>query len=89
MAVRDTVFTPDFFFKKWIIEAKGKFTAQDRKRVLGLLAELLCRLDPRPFGMLFQKDNKLSKSSNTRYSDWCKEHGIPYAVGWFRPEWLK
>jgi hypothetical protein len=35
------------------------------------------------------RDNKLSKSSKTRYSEWCEKSGIPYAVGWFKKEWLK
>jgi rRNA maturation protein Nop10 len=82
-ATKPSRFTPDFFFKNWVIEAKGKFTAKDRKRTLALAATGIPR-----FGMLFMRDNKLSKSSNTRYTDWCKQHGIPCAVGWFKQEWL-
>jgi hypothetical protein len=81
-------YTPDFFFPEWIIEAKGKFTARDRKRVLALLVTLVGSEDRRGFAMLFMRDNKLSKSSKTRYSDWCVKHGIPYAIGWFDREWL-
>ena len=84
--VRDSVYTPDFFFKTWVIEAKGKFTAKDRKRVLALLSA-----NPKPmrFGMLFMRDNKLSKSSKTRYSQWCEKNGIAWAVSWFKQEWMR
>jgi hypothetical protein len=84
-------YTPDFFFPRWIIEAKGKFTAKDRKRVLALLEAKrdFFKRDPRRFGMLFMRDNKISKSSKTRYSDWCEKNGIPYAFGWFKKEWLR
>lgn len=82
-------YTPDFFFPRWIIEAKGKFTARDRKRVMCLLGELAHRGDGRRFGLLFMRDNKLSKTSKIRYSDWCRTHAVPYAIGWFDEEWLK
>jgi len=82
---RDSVFTPDFFFQKWTIEAKGKFTAKDRKRILALKASGM----PKFLGMLFMRDNKLSKKYETRYSDWCRKNGIPYAIGWFKQEWLR
>lgn len=87
--VRPSRFTPDFFFTGWIIEAKGKFTAKDRKRALALLNTFAVDHEPRKFGMLFMRDNKISKNSKTRYSDWCEAHGIPYAIGWFKQEWLK
>jgi hypothetical protein len=85
--IRNSRFTPDFFFPKWTIEAKGKFTARDRKRVLALLGSPCTRT--RNFGMLFMRDNKISKSSKTRYSDWCEKNRIPYAFGWFKKEWLR
>lgn len=86
-------YTPDFFFADFIVEAKGKFTARDRKRVLALI-EVLEKIPSKGkewtnFGMLFQRDNKLSKSSETRYSEWCEKRGIPWAVGWFKQEWLR
>lgn len=84
-ALRNTRFTPDFFFKNWTIEAKGKFTANDRKRIKALIMAH----PGRRFAMLFMRDNKLSKSSETRYSTWCEQQGIPWAVGWFKPEWLR
>lgn len=92
-AIKESRYTPDFFLpsggsqRAWVIEAKGKFTPRDRKRVLALL-EYWPGLRGR-FAMLFMRDNKLSKSSKTRYSDWCKANGIPYAIGWFNKEWLR
>lgn len=86
--VKASRYTPDFFFPGWIIEAKGKFTANDRKRVLALLEAYTVDHERRRFAMLFMRDNKLAKTSKTRYSDWCKARGIPYAIGWFDREWL-
>lgn len=82
-------YTPDFFFPNWVVEAKGKFTARDRKRVMALLAEFLSRGERRKFALLFMRDNKLSKTSKIRYSNWCTTHAIPYAIGTFNKEWLK
>lgn len=82
-------YTPDFFFPNWIIEAKGKFTARDRKRVMALLAALAAAGERRRFALLFMRDNKLSKTSKLRYSDWCVTHGIPHSVHEFKGEWLK
>ena len=83
---KESRYTPDFFFPNWVIEAKGKFTAKDRKRFLALFLQhgRVYR-----FGLLFMRDNKISKSSKTRYSDWCEKNGIPYAFGWFKKEWLR
>lgn len=89
--VRNTRFTPDFFLPRYVVEAKGRFTANDRKRVLALLesADWSKKANGRQFGMLFMRDNTLSKSSKTRYSEWCRERGILFAVGQWPQEWLK
>ncbi len=87
--VKPSRYTPDFFFADWIVEAKGKFTAKDRKRVMALLNTFAVDHQRRKFGMLFMRDNKISKSSTTRYSDWCKKMGIEFSIGWFKQEWLK
>ena len=82
---RKSRYTPDFFFPVWVVEAKGKFTSRDRKRVLALLAA-----NPGiKFAMLFMKDNWLTGRHKSRYTDWCREHNIPAAVGWFSKEWLE
>lgn len=83
---RKVRYTPDFLFPNGlVVEAKGKFTARDRKIAIAWLEQY-----PSPYGMMFQRDNKLSKTSKTRYSDWCKAFGIKYTIGTEVPkEWLK
>lgn len=68
-----------------IIETKGLFTAANRT-TMKLVAEYHPDLDIR---MVFMRDNKIHKKSDMRYSDWCKRHGIPYAIGDIPEEWLK
>lgn len=83
--MRQTRYTPDFFLPHYIVEAKGRFTANDRKRVLAFMSQY----PDKKFAMLFMFDNKIAKNSKTRYSDWCEANGVPYAFGWFKKEWLR
>lgn len=42
--------------------------------------------------MLFMRDNYIYKGSKTKYSDWCKAHGIKYHVsahGTVPEEWFE
>lgn len=82
-------YTPDFILDNGIIiEAKGNFNAQQRKK-MSLVIEQNPDLDIR---MLFMRDNKISKASKTAYSDWCEKRGIPYAVsanGTVPEDWLR
>ena len=79
-------YTPDFFLPNGIIiESKGKWTIEDRKKMVNVI-EQNPELDIR---MLFQFDNKLNKRAKTRYSGWCERRGIPYAVGKIPKEWLQ
>lgn len=81
-------YTPDFVLKKGrlVVEAKGRWKADDRKKI-GLIMEQNPDLDLR---MLFSLDNKISRNSKTRYSDWCKKRGIKYAIGNAVPDaWLE
>jgi hypothetical protein len=82
-----TKYTPDFMFPNGtVVEAKGKFTAKDRK-IAKAWVEQYAKI---PYRMLFQRDNKLSPRSATRYSGWCRDNGIEYAIGTVVPEeWLK
>lgn len=84
--VKRIKYTPDFLFPNGlVVEAKGKFTARDRKIALAFVIQPGQR-----YAMLFQRDNKLSPKSGTRYSEWCADVGIRYAVGTEIPkEWLK
>lgn len=79
-------YTPDFRIRpngglnprgEFYLETKGKFTSEDRTKMLEVIAH-----HPKvKFRMLFMRDNKLNRKSNTRYSDWCRKHGIEFAVG--------
>lgn len=80
-------YKPDLVFgdEDMIVEVKGRWTANDRRK-MGEVIEQNPDLDIR---MLFHKDNTISRNSRTRYSDWCKKRGIMYAVGGKVPqEWI-
>lgn len=76
-------YTPDFpLDNKVIVEVKGRWTAQDRRK-MGEVIEQNPDLDIR---LLFAKDNPISKKSRTRYSDWCTKRNIQFAIGTTVPE---
>jgi hypothetical protein len=78
-------YTPDFFLANGvIIETKGRFTAADRRKMLAI-KEGHPHLDIK---MLFMRDNKIHKRSETKYSDWCEANGYDYSVGTLKKEWL-
>lgn len=68
-------YTPDFFLDNGVvIEAKGRFTAFDRRKQLAVR-------DAHPdldIKLLFMADNKIHKRSETRYSDWCMENNFDF-----------
>jgi len=67
-----------------IIEIKGIFDAQDRKKHL-LLKEQHPNLNVH---FVFQQSNKkITKSSKTTYAAWCEKHGFPYAEKHLPKEW--
>lgn len=83
-------YNPDFMLSNGVIvEAKGKLDRDVREK-MALVLEQNPHLDIR---LLFMRDNKITKTSKTRYSDWCEKRGIKYAVSeqghvpedWFRP----
>lgn len=83
--VRVGWYTPDFFLNTgYIIEAKGRFTAADRRK---MIAVKLAHPDLK-IVMLFMRDNKIHKNSSTYYSDWCMQHGYEYAIGTPLEAWL-
>lgn len=77
-------YTPDFFLKNGVIvEAKGKFDPKQRARFEGLV-----KAHPdKDIRIVFQRDNKLKKGGDKRYSDWCEEKGVKYAIGDIPDEW--
>ena len=82
--LRRVTYTPDFLLTRSdvVLEAKGKFDARARKIALAMKEQYPLE----KYRLLLQRDNKLSKSSPTRYSDWCIKHGIEFAVGETVPE---
>lgn len=59
-----------------VIEAKGRFSAADRKKML-LVREAHPDIDLR---LLFQQDNWLTKKKKSRYSDWARKNGFKYSI---------
>lgn len=80
------IYTPDFVLPNGIIiEAKGRFTATDRTKML-LVKEQNPTLDIR---MVFQNPNvKLTKGSKTTYGDWATKHGFKWSTRWVPKEWF-
>ena len=69
-----------------MIEAKGYFTAKDRKKHL-LIREQYPILDVR---FIFSNaNNRLSKKSKITYSAWCDKHNIMWASKRIPTEWLE
>lgn len=78
-------YTPDWFLPNGIIvESKGKFTPPNRTQML----EVITSHPDKDIRMVFQYDNWLTRGKKTRYSDWCNQHGIKYAVGDIPTEWI-
>ena len=82
-------YLPDFIITKpdgsiIYIEVKGYFSSTDRVKLLAVKDLHPC-LDLR---IVFDKDNKLSSKSDTRYSEWCDRNKIRYSVGKIPQEWF-
>lgn len=83
---RTCYYVPDFKLPNGIyIEAKGRFTSDDRGKLLKVKKqhpELDIRL------VFSRSKSKISKESQTTYADWCKRWGFPYADKQIPEEWL-
>lgn len=84
-------YTPDFSIYSttgefiFAVEAKGKFSSEDRKKMLAV-REANPEIDLR---MLFQRDQAIRKGSKTKYSDWATKHNFKFHFGEELPlEWL-
>jgi len=81
-------YTPDFPLGKnaqIIIETKGRFQSDDRKKHLMIKAQHP-ELDIR---FVFENPNtKINKVSKTSYADWCNKYGFKWAVKLIPQEWL-
>jgi hypothetical protein len=82
-------YTPDFPLGKnaqIIIETKGRFLSDDRKKHL-LIKTQHPELDIR---FVFVNPNtKINKGSKTSYADWCNKYGFKWAVKLIPQEWLE
>jgi len=79
-------YTPDWFIRDGIVvETKGSLTASERRKILAFV-EQHPDVDYR---IVFMKDNPIRKGSKTKYSDWARSHGIPFAIGDIPDEWIK
>ncbi len=90
--VINRVYLPDFILR-WLrngiyqttyLETKGYFSPEDRQKHK-LIKEQHPDLDIR---ILFLSDNKINRRSKTRYSDWCKQQGIMYALREIPKDWF-
>jgi hypothetical protein len=79
-------YTPDFPLPNGIvIETKGLFSPEDRKKMVMVVNEHP-GLDIR---FVFTNPNaKLYKGSPTTYADWCVNNGFPYAKKEIPLDWL-
>lgn len=78
-------YTPDLRLGSVWVEAKGKFSPENRSKMEDFL-EGHPEIDLR---FLFMRDNWLTNKHKTKYSDWAKKLGIKYAIGTSVPqEWV-
>lgn len=79
-------YTPDFVLPNGIIiEVKGRFTPDDRRKHLAVKRQHP-KLDIR---FVFESSKrKLSKGSKTTYAQWCDKHGFQYYDRVIPIEWL-
>ena len=80
-------YTPDFVLKNGIIiETKGLFSADDRRKHLAVKAQHP-KLDIR---FVFSSSRKkLSKGAKSNYGQWCTKNGIKYYDRIIPLEWLE
>lgn len=71
------------------IELKGKLAVADRTRLKSLIREWGDKF-PRPLSLMFMRDNFITKTHKTRYSEWARSLGFDVYVGNRIPEeWLE
>jgi|TARA_R110000868_G_scaffold49926_1_gene160219 hypothetical protein len=85
--VENKTYTPDFILPNGIIiESKGRFVPDDRKKHLKV-REQNPKLDIR---FVFSNSrNKIRKGSKTTYAMWCEKNNFLYADKRIPDEWIK
>jgi hypothetical protein len=82
----DHYYTPDFLLPNGIvIETKGRFTIEDRKKHL-LLKEQYPEIDLR--FVFTNSKGKIRKGSQTTYAMWCERNGFEYADKLVPKDWI-
>jgi hypothetical protein len=79
-------YTPDFVLPNGIIiESKGRFVVEDRKKHL-----LIKKQHPdKDIRFVFSNANsKIRKGSKTTYAMWCDKHGFKYSNKTIPQEWI-
>lgn len=70
-------YNPDFTIGPNIfIETKGRFLSADRAKHLYIKQQ---HPEVKVYFLFGNAENKLTKSSQTSYADWCVKHGFDYA----------
>lgn len=83
---RGAKYTPDFFLTNGIvIETKGRFLSDDRKKHL-LVKKRYPDLDLR--FVFSNSKSPISKGSKTTYAAWCDKHGFQFADKLIPIEWV-
>lgn len=88
---KSKTYIPDFTVRKSngafvFLEVKGWFRSQDRTKLLSVI-----RSNPGiDLRLVFERNNRLNKDSETTYADWAEKHDIKYTIGLKLPEeWLR
>jgi hypothetical protein len=83
----ERTYTPDWKLPNGIIvETKGRFVSDDRKK------HLLVRAQHPTYDIRFVFTNsaaKINKGSKTSYADWCTKQGFKYADKLIPESWVK
>lgn len=82
-------YTPDFPLerkgKQIIIEAKGIFEPEDRRKHLDVQKQY----PDYDIRFVFYKDYAIYKGSKTKYSQWCEKNNFKYAIGEVPVSWIE
>jgi hypothetical protein len=80
-------YTPDYILPNGIvIESKGRFTLEDRKKHI-YLKEQYPDMELR---FVFSNSNaRLRKGAKSTYADWCSKHGFDWSDKLIPKEWLE
>ena len=82
----DRTYTPDYLLPNGIIvETKGRFVLEDRKKHL-LVKSQHPHLDIR--FVFTNSKTKIRKGSPTSYADWCNKNGFTFSDKLIPKEWL-